>query len=863
MAATATTTRSSAGSSKIGKGADVDGVRSRARRVARRRGRGRADGFGSDDEFERETLSDASDSALTDDSATDEDDSDAESEPESVLSHHAHLDTPSTTQSPPPGEVEAAAALEGLGSKAAASPTPTPAFLSSGMDWNDMVAAEGVNGDASVPVIDFADFNGRTRPISPSRSGKSDEAGPSSPTKEDEKEARPPRSHADDARSQNRQSGLSVRQAYQNRLQSDPSFVPRVGEFWGHDDRLMQKDLRSLSGWWRGRWQERGRGGPIGRGYRGRGRGGYVGGTSHSAQDGGPSTEAQGSQSAAPEVETELPPIEKAWTHDGFEQMKVREERRRATEQQRGGKPFTRGSPSGFSRGGFVPRGRGGAFSPRRGAFSPTLSSGRVGAQFTPSHQVARPSKSDRTWFAMKPERIWTKQFEGFLYFDPELKPKPGNSAAYRVSLPGKAAEVIRVNVASVTTANGQQSVASVETQGTAEGSVTVTEHNRVYIVKVPSRVDKGRTVELLPEPQPESLTTVEELTIETPQVATTQSSDTVESGSSATHTLPLVAEEALPSLAASVNSDANSTPGLTRNTSLSEHSVSDIPIIAAQSIDPPFLSKDNAAHVQAHQLPPLQTVFSPPLQPSPTYGSPYNAYNPPLPPGFALNQQGFAYEIATGRPVYLHTTTPPVPIYNPRPIPPPSVFVPGHMHHPSLSSEFMQAPHTPPMSGFVDPATGQPLFVLPRQSSRVEIRAPTDADDGKSKTDRGPSKLRSTTVAETALHQQPLQQPHYPTLSPPGLAQFASAPEYFPGMSRIPSSQSYAASEGAMSASPGNDNRQLAAQPMDPNMMAYPSYPQQYYYPEQYYPTYMEVPQQPGQYDAYADQHQQPIVYY
>jgi hypothetical protein len=26
-----------------------------------------------------------------------------------------------------------------------------------------------------------------------------------------------------------------------------------VGEFWGHDDRLLDKDLRSLSGWWRGR----------------------------------------------------------------------------------------------------------------------------------------------------------------------------------------------------------------------------------------------------------------------------------------------------------------------------------------------------------------------------------------------------------------------------------------------------------------------------------------------------------------------------------------------------------------------------------------------------------------------------------
>src|SRR5260370_33404398 len=65
--------------------------------------------------------------------------------------------------------------------------------------------------------------------------------------------------------------GRTARQAYQERLESDPSYVPTVGEFWGHDDRLLDKDLRSLSGWWRGRWQ----GGVRGRGFgiRGRGRG--------------------------------------------------------------------------------------------------------------------------------------------------------------------------------------------------------------------------------------------------------------------------------------------------------------------------------------------------------------------------------------------------------------------------------------------------------------------------------------------------------------------------------------------------------------------------------------------------------------
>ncbi|KAN0063986.1 hypothetical protein ACQY0O_003592 [Thecaphora frezii] len=54
--------------------------------------------------------------------------------------------------------------------------------------------------------------------------------------------------------------------AYRERLQKDPSFTPRVGQFWGHDERLLDQDLRGLSGWWRGR--------SGGGGGGGRGRGG-------------------------------------------------------------------------------------------------------------------------------------------------------------------------------------------------------------------------------------------------------------------------------------------------------------------------------------------------------------------------------------------------------------------------------------------------------------------------------------------------------------------------------------------------------------------------------------------------------------
>ncbi|OBZ80029.1 hypothetical protein A0H81_01418 [Grifola frondosa] len=39
---------------------------------------------------------------------------------------------------------------------------------------------------------------------------------------------------------------------------------------------------------------------------------------------------------------------------------------------------------------------------------------------------------SGRPWFAMKPERMWTKQHEAFLYFDPALKPRAGQGPGFQ-----------------------------------------------------------------------------------------------------------------------------------------------------------------------------------------------------------------------------------------------------------------------------------------------------------------------------------------------------------------------------------------------------------------------------------------------
>jgi len=73
-----------------------------------------------------------------------------------------------------------------------------------------------------------------------------------------------------------------------------------------------------VSGWWHGRWQ----GGVQGRGafgIRGRGRG----------QDRGDNNAVNDSHSAVevpPSPQHDVPPVDRQWTHDGFEELKRREE---------------------------------------------------------------------------------------------------------------------------------------------------------------------------------------------------------------------------------------------------------------------------------------------------------------------------------------------------------------------------------------------------------------------------------------------------------------------------------------------------------------------------------------------------------
>jgi hypothetical protein len=116
--------------------------------------------------------------------------------------------------------------------------------------------------------------------------------------------------------------------------------------------------------------------------------------------------------------------------------MKKKDEQRRAEQ------AAVRQAQSSPKRGGFAGRGRGNFVQGRgrggyaRGGFSSPARS-RNDSPFT---------SGIRFRFAMKPELMWTKQHEAFLYFDSSLKPRPGQAPGFRVRLPGQQLQVIRVS---------------------------------------------------------------------------------------------------------------------------------------------------------------------------------------------------------------------------------------------------------------------------------------------------------------------------------------------------------------------------------------------------------------------------------
>jgi hypothetical protein len=549
-------------------------------------------------------------------------------------------------------------------------------------------------------------------------------------------------------------------------------------------------------------------------------------------------------------------PVDRTWTHDGFEELRRRDEQRKQSHRGaiRGGRGSGTFGP-GRGRGGFAQAGPiplpqstdGWSATPALptdadteasvGASLPGLSSSAVpasstaAAPFTGSASGSVPYKkstpapsvapSPRVWYAMKPERLWTKQHEGFLYFDYTLKPRPGLGPGLRVRLPGGEGHIVRVAPYALRappmklgTSSAYQVLASMP-----------------LIVRLP-----GNKVLTSPPTDRASASTDDAAVIATEATADRPSSVEPKAPQSEQTFTDFVAgpsASSLPTINVHLPKQlSQQPPRLTVDTAFSH-----VPVQQA----PPALEEPQPA-VAKEATPvfhPGAPVFNPSAQAAQTYqpyGVPYG-YPPQLPPGIAIGHHGMPYEISSGRPVFVPgllpqatqpSFTPPVGMHGP---PGPTPFVPGHMHHPSSMSmpgapspDFL-APHArpPPMATFIDPVTGRPLFTPARQSSRIEIRAPEDASHAGS----------------------PAQPPFR---NPPSTGAMASAEQSEPPQ-------------------PGT-SAVASMSPPHPQPM-YAPYPQpQFYYPEQHYgyQPYMPHHQPHPSYDMYANpEHTAPVgtVYY
>lgn len=785
-------------------------------RVVRRRGRGR-DAIDSDDELEREARSD---SGSDDEDNTSSSDSDNDGFSGSANHTKDTVVTPSTTQSPPPDKKP----LSNGDTAHDPEPVTEPsAYKDAGNYWDTLVEEDPWGPAPAQVTFDTHDqLAEETKPRRKHRNKKKKQQASPDPGDGDTADVDP------EASSSHRGTGLpprgrSVRETYRNRLQ-DPSYVPTVGEFWGHDDRLLDKDLRGLSGWWRGRWYK-GRGG-----FSSRGRGGYPGGG--------------GFDWVQPQEEANTHPSEQqTWGHDGFEEMKKKEEQRRLAREQRQkeqreagatrGTPFQRGSVRG-GRGGFVgARGRGGL---SRGGFSPS------------SPRSSHPA--DRPWYTQKPERVWTKQLDGFLHFDSTLKPRLGQGQGYRVKVAGSSKEkVIRVPPEVHEAQAIDQTNPTATTTDDASSPAVDNKNVTVRLPKLKEQEAPPETPPPAPTPGPASVEA--EPVLPSPPAGTEESLDEVFT----VKPRPVLP----PSILTIIPPPATEDPVASQlRSEFVERAV--VKQSPSQSVDggDPKEAPQSPAESQRSAPPvlhPIRTVFTPVAPQPQTYAAPYQ-YSPHLPPGIAMNSHGITYEIATGRPVYLQPTPPPM--YDPRPVMHPGAvpFVPGHMHHLSGHSADFAHSQSHSMSGY-DPTTGMAMFSLPRQNSRVEIRRP----DGTYPTSppvtaqaHRPSGLRTTVSAQDNdcgfQDPQPQQseQPYdyYPSIAnqPPGDGH-ASPPPHIPPRS------------GGGVQHPG----------LNPNVMAYQPQPYPYYgYPDYGYPQYVDVSQMG--YEMYSDPHQphhnpQPSIYY
>ena len=774
-------------------------------RLTRRRRR--ANGFHSDEEIVREARSD-SDSDDDDQSSADSE-SDSETGPASEdgpQDPHATLLSPGTT---PPVFNDSKDGDD------------RPALLAAPVNWSEMVADEVANGTTDLPVIDFADLDDNAihaktpraptprkvlkskRPAARRRSSEPPVSSqppseppvvPASPTQPlSPAEPKPVSASVPHRR------GQTARQAYQERLENDPSFVPTVGEFWGHDDRLLDKNLRSLSGWWRGRWQ----GGARGRSFGGRGRGrGRGRGGANTGNDSQPDHDLPSSS------QVDVPPVDRPWTHDGFEELKRREEQRSQRRQDQSQGPNNTGRGS---RGGHIPRGRGfgrGKLSPRPGI----------------TRSVESPSSmTSRTWFLIKPERPWTKHHELFLYSEPSQRPHLGQGSTYRVKLSGTSSEAIVHSSAQrpppraptppreaapedgelvfvVSLPRGKRNPEVTEStltpavapvlSPTPTSSLEQVADATSLLVSSPSKSPAVQPTVVKPESPPKLHITIEE-----------QPVPTSEPHADDPFTLRDPPPPTVIPLATSTPTPINP-PTSTSGTAVPRS----VPAPISHSATAPdggLLWRSPPPHLQTAFT---QSAPAPAPAPAPGYASPYTyapVSAPTVPPGVALDAHGMPYELATGRPLYLAA--------------PPQVHTPVYMMpYPPLPSHMQHRAHASP-----DPS----LFAPPRQSSRIEIRRPDAASEE--------SRLSS---AHTQTHLS----------RPSALRASTSAPTFIP--SHTPGHQPPPAPHEFYPSPPP----EVPPAPTSAAVMGYAAYPQPPYYAYGAAEGYAYPPPQFVEYDAY-----------
>ncbi|KAG8886869.1 hypothetical protein FRB98_000895 [Tulasnella sp. 332] len=646
--------------------------------------------------------------------------------------------------------------------------------------WSDMVATEQIEGkhndESDLPVIDFADL--LLAPVDEILN-KAEAAAtiPASASAVPEPTPNPaaqpaapviPKTHA-------KPKSVAARETYLAKLKDDPAYTPRVGQFWGHDDRLMDKELRGMSDWWKGRWTGRGRGG---------GRGGFAGRGGRGGRGG-----AEGADGTAEPREMVM------WSHDGYEEL-IRQGEGRHRGRRGGGVGLD------STQGWFKEReGRGG----RGGSGNGNGNGGARGGQ-------GSSSSSTRGGGGGQPVRS-NMQNE------------------IQAQLQAQAAAQIASSTASASKANQAQTPATAAETTPVAGSSTAAATPPV--TKPPPKAPKAvvdpkvKVKSLLAQASMDRAAASAKSVVAQAkdEVAAAKSNDTDPPTSSiAPAAASVVTPAPVPSSvrvnlprppptapkAMRQNQHQGGGPsGRQRQAQMQTPAVS-VPSKAslpAQNLtfgtaEPAAATKIPSPSISSHPTtqpdpapapsPSTQPLAPPSLQPNPGYS--YVA----LPPGIAMGESGLLYEVATGRPVVLNQPQPqlpqptpppslplpppppaavpqpqPAPMYNPRPILHSQTaaavgarsFIPQHVlntmpqHTPDLGGgghggyPYGAGSPTPPGG---DSSRATPTFFAPpRSGGKVQIRAPDSASTAAKEKPLYASSPISPTYQSQHPHQQ------------------------------------------------------------------------------------------------------------